>query len=210
MDRRAPLGVTGSGPLAGMVASCSRIVPTTSQKTSTPNAVSIIRSGAVTNVGGRRLPGPPRGPLDRMPITDLPARFPVAGRLSLARGSMGKLAMSVCFASVALGQNVDRVFNLTNAKTVMSLQEIATTLRTVAQLQQLSVDNGVPTLTIKGTADQIALAEWLVPRLDVAEAANQGPQEYRVSGDSDDVVVVFGLVYTTTNRGVQEIIGREP
>ena len=119
---------------------------------------------------------------------------------------MGKLAMAVCCASVALGQNVDRVFNLANATTVMSLQEIATTLRSVAQIQQLSVDNGIQTLTVKGTVDQIALAEWLVPRLDVAEAPNQGPQEYRVSGDSDDLMVVYGLVHTKTLPVVQEIV----
>lgn len=118
---------------------------------------------------------------------------------------MGKIAIAVCFVSVALGQNVDRVFRLTNATAVTSLQEIATTLRTIGQIQQLSVDNVHATLTVKGTADQMALAEWLVPKLDVTAGSNPGPQEYRVPGDSDDVVVVYGLAHATTMQSVQEI-----
>jgi hypothetical protein len=120
-------------------------------------------------------------------------------------GTMVKVAIAVCFASLAFGQNVDRVFRLMNATAVTSLQEIATTLRTVAQIQQLSVDNALATLTVKGTADQISLAEWLVPKLDVTADSNPGPQEYRVPGDSDDVVVVFELVHAATNQSVQEI-----
>src|SRR5882762_4222054 len=86
---------------------------------------------------------------------------------------MGKVAIAVCFVSVAFGQNVDRVFRVMNATTVTSLQEIATTLRTIGQIQQLSLDNAHATLTVKGTADQIALADWLVPKLDVAEPASR-------------------------------------
>ncbi len=119
--------------------------------------------------------------------------------------TMGKVTIAVCFASVAFGQNVDRVFKLVNATAVTSLQEIATTLRTLAQIQQLSVDNALATLTVKGTADQILLAEWLVPKLDVTAGSNPGPQEYRASGDSDDVVVVYELVHAATMQSVQEI-----
>jgi len=118
---------------------------------------------------------------------------------------MGKVAIAVCFVSVAFGQNVDRVFRVMNATTVTSLQEIATTLRTIGQIQQLSLDNAHATLTVKGTADQIALADWLVPKLDVAAVSNPGPQEFSVSRDSDDVVVVYGLVHTATMQRVQEI-----
>ena len=118
---------------------------------------------------------------------------------------MGKVAIAVFFASVAFGQNVDRVFRLVNATAVTSLQEIATTLRTIGQVQQLSVDNALATLTVKGTADQIALAEWLIPKLDVTAGSNPGPQEYRVPGDSDDVVVVYGLAHAATIQSVYDI-----
>jgi len=119
---------------------------------------------------------------------------------------MGKLVIAFCFVSAVFGQNVDRVFRLTNATAPMSLQAIATTLRTVARIQQISVDNAVATLTVKGTADPIALAEWLVPQLDVAPGTNPGLREHRVSGDADDVVLVCQLARTTTPQGAQEIV----
>jgi len=118
---------------------------------------------------------------------------------------MGKLTMAICFASMALGQQIDHVFQLKNATNVISRQEIASALHQLAHVEEPSIDNAAGTLTVKGTIDQLALTEWLVPRLDLAEASDPGPQEYRVSGDADDVVVVLGLAHTTTIYGVQEI-----
>ncbi|MGI8990573.1 MAG: hypothetical protein ACR2I2_13470 [Bryobacteraceae bacterium] len=119
---------------------------------------------------------------------------------------MGKLAIAVCFASAAFGQNVDRVFHPTTAMSAQTWQEIATTIRTVAQIQQLSLDLPGATLTVKGTPDQMALAEWLVPKLDEAAGSNPGPRDYWVSRNSDDVVLVFELAHTSTPQGAQEII----
>ncbi len=82
---------------------------------------------------------------------------------------MRKIGVAVLFVSVALGQDTDRVFRLKNAAAGPTLQEIAATMRTVAQIQKLSVDNTAATLTITGSPDQMALAEWLLPKLDVAE-----------------------------------------
>lgn len=118
---------------------------------------------------------------------------------------MGKLTMAICFTSLGFGQQVDRVFQLKNATNVISRQEIASALHQLAHVEEPSIDNAAGTLTVKGTIDQLALIEWLVPRLDVAEGSDPGPQEYRVSGDADDVVVVLGLMHTTTIYGVQEI-----
>ncbi len=119
---------------------------------------------------------------------------------------MGKLGLAVLFLSVAFAEDIDRVFRLRNAPAVVSGQEIATTMRTVAQIRQLSIDSAAATLTMKGTPDELALAEWLLPKLDVAEASNMGPQEYRVQRSNEDIVMVFELTHTTTPRGIQEII----
>ena len=118
---------------------------------------------------------------------------------------MGRLTIAICFASVAFGQQLDRIFQLKNATNVINRKEIAIALRQLAHVEEPSIDNVDGTLTVTGTVDQLTLAEWLVPRLDVAEASDQGPQEYRVSGNPDDVVVVLGLVNTTTISDVQEI-----
>ena len=115
--------------------------------------------------------------------------------------------MVFCLASLTFGQDAEtRVFHLTNLTAMTSLQEIATILRTVGQIRQLSVDIAGRTVTLKGTADQIALAGWLVPRLEVSAGSPQAIQEYRASSDSDDVVVVFNLAQAATSQGMQEIV----
>jgi len=94
---------------------------------------------------------------------------------------MGKLALVLFLASVAFGQDAERVFHLTNLTAMTSLQEVATILRTVGEIPQLSVDIAGRTVTVKGTADQINLADWLIPKLDVAAGSPQGPQVSRRS-----------------------------
>ncbi len=66
---------------------------------------------------------------------------------------------------------------------------------------------------MRGTADQIALAQWLFIELDVraggqspsARSQSSGTHEYRVPSTSDDVTRVFFLSQTDTARGIQAI-----
>jgi hypothetical protein len=127
-----------------------------------------------------------------------------------------QLAFTVLFASVASGQaraedSVDRVFHFTHVETPQGFQEIATVMRTVAGIRQLSVSMATRALAMRGTADQAALAGWLFNELDkpdgaVQQGQNSGTHEYRVPGSSDDVVRVFYLTHTDTAQGLQEIV----
>jgi hypothetical protein len=119
---------------------------------------------------------------------------------------MHSFVLAVLLVPVALGQDLDRVFHLTNSTSAGSLQEIVVTMRTVAQIQQVSADTNVADITVKGTADQIALAEWLVPKLDVSPNSTPGPQSYRVAGNSDDVVELFELANASTIQTLQEVL----
>ncbi|MBZ5622967.1 MAG: hypothetical protein LAQ69_30170 [Acidobacteriia bacterium] len=125
-------------------------------------------------------------------------------------------AVTALFASVASGQtstpqSVDRVFHFTNTQTPQGFKEVASLIRTIASIPQGSVDNEQRTLTVHGTADQVALAEWLFTDLD-KPADGQPPahysstQDYRVPGGTDDVARVFYLAHTGTPRGMQEIV----
>ena len=65
-------------------------------------------------------------------------------------------------------------------------------------------------MALRGTGDQVALAEWLFKELDrpVARAAAAPPavaHEYRMPGDADDIVRVFYLTHADTPRRLQEI-----
>jgi hypothetical protein len=129
-----------------------------------------------------------------------------------------ELTFVVLFASAAFGQapgeqSMDRVFHFTHNQTAQGFQEIATVMRTVAGIRQLSVVAAPRVLTLRGTADQIALAEWLFNELDkpatwipVQQVQNSIVHEYRVPGNSDDVVRVFYLTHAETPQGLQEIV----
>jgi hypothetical protein len=106
--------------------------------------------------------------------------------------SMYKVAL-VLLASSAFAQDLSRTFQLKNNSGSPGLQEIATTLRTVFDVKQVSIDAAVPTITVAGTAEQIAVAEWLMPKLDALPGAVAAPQKYFYGGNSNDVVEVFGM-----------------
>src|ERR1700687_2453673 len=83
----------------------------------------------------------------------------------------------------------------TPTPTVQQFQEVATVIRTIANIQQVSTDNDQKSVTVHATDGQIAMAEWLFNELDNPAVQTSVPHEYRVPGDNDDVVRVF---YVTT------------
>lgn len=65
---------------------------------------------------------------------------------------------------------VVKTFYLTNVTTVQELQEIATAVRAVTEVRRLFTYNGQNVIIIRGTVDQVALAEKLVQDLDKAKS----------------------------------------
>ena len=107
--------------------------------------------------------------------------------------------------AVASAQDRDRVFFLTHTPTVQQFQEVATTIRTIADIQQISTDNDQKSVTLHSTAGQIAMAEWLFNELDNPAVQPSGSREYRVPGSDDDVVRIFYLTTAPTTQNFQEI-----
>jgi hypothetical protein len=108
--------------------------------------------------------------------------------------------------------DVVRVFYVTHAQTPQDLQEIATLIRTTADVKRLFIYNARKALALRGTAEQMKVAEWLIEELDqargqaaAAPGAKPGGPEYRVPGNSDDVVRVFYLTHTQTPQDLQEV-----
>ena len=133
------------------------------------------------------------------------------------RTGAAAFVIACLFGSVAPGQRVaeptlDRVY-YTHAETARDLQEIATAIRTIAQISQTSADAEKMALTLRGTAGQIKLAEWLIGELDVArnqppfveQSQDQALHEFLAPNDGDDVVRVFHLKHATTDRDLAEI-----
>jgi general secretion pathway protein D len=61
---------------------------------------------------------------------------------------------------------VVKVFYVTNVTSVQEFQEIATTIRTVAEIRRVFTYNAQKALIVRGTADQVALTEKLIHDLD--------------------------------------------
>ena len=93
------------------------------------------------------------------------------------------LALSAAF------WQTNRIFQVTQDENKQELEEIATVLRGTGDIQQVSLDDIKRTLTVEGTAGQIAMADWLVRQMDLpANGEFSGPCQYRppAGGDIDN------------------------
>ncbi|MGH9720247.1 MAG: hypothetical protein ACRD8O_08545 [Bryobacteraceae bacterium] len=126
-----------------------------------------------------------------------------------------QLVITALFAAAAFGQpaadaNQDRVFRFTHTGTVQDIQEIAATIRSMADIRQLSADTTQKTLTLRGTTAQVGLAEWLFYEFDKpasrpAPSPGSATREYRLSDGGEDVTRVFQLQHTQSAQGLQEV-----
>jgi len=111
------------------------------------------------------------------------------------------LAVISTFASA---QDRDRTFFLTHTSTIQQFHEVATVIRTIADIQQISADDDQRSVTVHANAPQIAMAEWLFNELDSPLAQPALPHEYRTPGTTDDVVRVFYIITAPTVQDFQE------
>jgi hypothetical protein len=86
------------------------------------------------------------------------------------------LALAAC-STVAAGQNsadqgVDRVIYLTSIEKTQEIQEVATVIRSVADIRSISTDASQRSLSVRGTAEQVALAESLAQELMAGQRSN--------------------------------------
>lgn len=108
------------------------------------------------------------------------------------------LLMLTAGATIVPAQTTSQTFDFTTKPSAQGLQEIATILRTVGNIKQLSVDAAASTVTVQGTADELSMTAWIVHELDQpnAQSVSSSPaQQYLVAGQSDDVIRVFHLAH---------------
>ena len=110
--------------------------------------------------------------------------------------------------------NVARVFYLTHIETPQDLVELATTVRTIGDIRRLYSHNALGAVVVRGTADQVALAEWLFNELDKPANRQTDAQQYQDSatyayrapeGGDDTAVRVFYLTHAPTVQRLLEI-----
>ena len=128
-----------------------------------------------------------------------------APSVTASRGTVMRFVIMAFAVSVAFGQT-DRMFQLTQDENKQELEEIATVLRATGDIQQVSIDDINRTVTVEGTAGQVAIADWLIRQMDLpANGPFSGVHEYRPVSGGDDIVRVFYLTHASTAPEVQEI-----
>ena len=114
------------------------------------------------------------------------------------------LLVSALFASFASGQEQDKVLYLTSAMTAQEMRETATVVRTIADTREISIDDARKSLTVNGTPEQLALAEWLVNELN-QPAKPMTTHAYPLPVAGTDAVRMF-FVFAQTPQDLQETV----
>jgi hypothetical protein len=105
--------------------------------------------------------------------------------------------------------DVARIFFLHNTPTIQDFQEVATSIRTVVEIRRVFTLGTQRALAVRGTADQIAVTEWLIRELDhpATEKRTDSPVREIIETNwrPETKIRVFYLPYTTTVQQFQEV-----
>jgi type II secretory pathway component GspD/PulD (secretin) len=98
--------------------------------------------------------------------------------------------------------DVVRLFYLTNPEVPTGVQEIVTAVRSLADIRQVFTYDDLRAVVVRGTSDQINLAEFLFVQMDKPAVPESGPStEFRMGPDS--LARVFYLPNTKTDQDFQ-------
>ena len=119
------------------------------------------------------------------------------------------LLATAILTSAASAQTAERVLTFVHSATPQEFQEAATVVRSMAEIREVTVDSDQRKLTMRGTAAENALGEWLFLQLDQpanrpAIASSSATYDYRASGSPEDKVRVFYLAHAETPQQIQE------
>lgn len=112
-----------------------------------------------------------------------------------------------------------RVFRLTHATTPLAMQEMVNAVRTIAEVQRVTVNTPVATMVTRCTPAQAALTAWMLQQLDQPPSAPSAPPiaEYPpgLAGllppparPSDEIVKVAALRHTRTAQAIQGLVNQ--
>ena len=106
---------------------------------------------------------------------------------------------------------VVRVFSLAYAETPLSLQELTNLLRSLISMQRVFPYNALKLLVASGSADQMAVAEWLVQQVDRPPGPpvrDAGTRDIQWTFKIMHTVRVFYLTHDQSPQEIQGIISQ--
>jgi type II secretory pathway component GspD/PulD (secretin) len=118
-------------------------------------------------------------------------------------------ALTALFALAAFGQSGSITIYLTNAGTPESMRGLYNAVRTIGDIRDAVLDDTNKTITVSGTPEQNALAQWLCTEMDLASPPS-GPaavrHDYQVPGSDLAAVQVYFLAHTRTPQQIQSLV----
>ena len=108
-------------------------------------------------------------------------------------------------------ENVTRILFVANSPTIQDFQELATLIRSIAEIRRLFTYSTPKAIAIRGTTDEVAFAEWLFNEIDQPRNGESShasaPYNYRDSMTTENAssVRVFYLHHTATVQDFQKI-----
>jgi len=115
-----------------------------------------------------------------------------------------RLLVGLC-AVAAWGQTSEKVFYFTHLETPQAMQEVTNMVRVVSDIRDLSPDAAKRSLTVKGTAEQIAAAGWLAAEMDKAAGAT-GTRDFPFNDAKAPLAQVAYLSRVESPRDLQDIV----
>lgn len=111
-------------------------------------------------------------------------------------------------AQTGLPAEVSRELQFRNAATLEQYQEIATVIRTVAELREVRVIGNAGLLQFRGPSEMVATAVWLFSELDQPPLPTlpAAPVEYQMPDDPahEHAVRIFRLAHASSRQSLQE------
>jgi hypothetical protein len=123
---------------------------------------------------------------------------------------MGPLIFGMAFNVAAQTNTVDQVFRFQHTDTAQNFMEVATLIRTITGIGRVTTDENEKSLELRGTVDELGLADWLVqqldrPQFDDLSSKNAAVHQYTMNGGGENVVRIFYLTNTPTIQTFQEV-----
>jgi hypothetical protein len=109
------------------------------------------------------------------------------------------------FAFAAWGQTSEKVFYFAHLDTPQAMQEVANMVRGVSGIRDVLPDAAKHSLTVKGTADQIAAAAWLTAEMDKPGGAT-GTRDFPFNDPKAPLLQVAYLSHVDSPQQWQEIV----
>jgi hypothetical protein len=109
------------------------------------------------------------------------------------------IALAALFVSVGLAQDQPRTFYFTQPASNADMASMVTMVRTVIDIQDLSLDQDHRAMVARAPLDKLTATEWLFQQLDRSPGGLAATAtEYRMVGNNDDIVQIMWLPPTAT------------